>query len=152
MLRRIVPVTVVLLLLGLAAARAQDPPDPAKATLIREVLVLTQVAEQSLAVMENAVAAQRQVSTDIPEVFWDRFLAKAKTRIGELVERLVPVYAAAFSTDDLQGLITFYRSPVGKRLLEAQPTLVQASMKAGEAWGAELGMEVGRELAEEGIE
>ena len=132
---------------GLAAQNL----DQTEAALAREVLVLTQAADQAVSVMERAIEGQRGANPAIPAVFWDRFLKKATERKNELIELLVPVYVDTFSADDLRGLIAFYRSPVGKRLLESQPNLVQASMEAGEMWGAELGKQVAEELEAEGV-
>lgn len=137
-------------MLGTASLAAQNP-DPAKAALVVQVLQVTQVAEQALTVMERSLDAQRNVNPEIPAVFWDRFIAKARENKDQLLEILVPIYAQLFTTEDLQGLLTFYKSPLGQRLLAAQPQLTQAAMDAGESWGAELGKQVVDELQAEGV-
>ena len=154
------PALLALVLLAAAAGpglQAQTKPSPqprgdsAKVRLIREMLEVTQVAEQSLSVMETMASSQREANPNIPPVFWERFIERARERKGELVELLVPVYDTAFSAEDLQTLIAFYRTPAGARLLAAQPQLIRASMEAGEGWGRQLGEEVGRELIAEGV-
>lgn len=140
-----------LLVMVPAGLSAQGGSAPTKKALAREVLQLTRAAEQALTVMEKAVEGQRGMNPEIPGVFWDRFLERAKEQKGELLDMLMPVYEEAFSLEDLQGLVAFYRSPIGRRLIEAQPTLVQASMEVGERWGAQLGGEVGEELQKEGV-
>jgi hypothetical protein len=135
---------------GTTSLAAQNS-DPAKTALVIEVLQVTQVAEQAITVMERSLDAQRNVNPEIPAVFWDRFIAKARENRGQLLELLVPVYAQLFTTEDLQGLLAFYKSPLGKRLLLAQPQLTEAAMEAGEGWGAQLGKEVVDELEAEGI-
>ncbi len=132
-----------------APMAAQGEPDPAKVRVIRELLQVTRVAEQALAVMERAVENQRGINREVPAEFWDRFLLRARERSGELLDVLVPAYDQAFTMDDLNGLLAFYRSPLGIRLLDAQPGLVQASMQAGERWGATVGTDVAEELAQE---
>jgi uncharacterized protein len=130
---------------------AQAKPDPAKVALIREMLDLTQVVEQSLSVMKRMSESQRAANPNIPAVFWDRFLLRARERSGELLDLLIPVYQEAFTADDLRGLIAFYRTPVGARFLAAQPGLTQAGMEAGERWGMRLGQDVAQELEKEGV-
>lgn len=145
--------TAILLLgsiLGTTSLAAQNP-DPAKTALVMEVLQVTQVAEQAITVMERSLDAQRDVNPEIPAVFWDRFIAKARANRNQLLELLIPIYAELFTTEDLQGLLVFYQSPLGKRLLAAQPQLTQAAMVAGEGWGAKLGKEVVDELEAEGV-
>lgn len=51
------------------------------------------------------------------EMSWDRIK-------GQYVE----LYAAIFTESELQGLIEFYRSPVGQAFIRKQPELMQRSM------------------------
>ena len=41
----------------------------------------------------------------------------------------VDLYAQAFTDEELRGLVEFYRSPVGKRLVEKTPELTTRSMQ-----------------------
>ena len=43
-------------------------------------------------------------------------------------EKFAKIYAAEFTTEELQGLIDFYKSPIGKKFLEKQPQLMAATM------------------------
>ncbi|MCX7381947.1 MAG: DUF2059 domain-containing protein [Alphaproteobacteria bacterium] len=47
----------------------------------------------------------------------------------------VEVYAAKFSAEDLHGLLEFYATPLGKRLIAAQPQIAQQMFQLGSAWG-----------------
>jgi hypothetical protein len=44
---------------------------------------------------------------------------------------MVPIYASAFSTEDIQGLIQFYESPLGQRVVKNLPAVDQQSQAAG---------------------
>ena len=46
----------------------------------------------------------------------------------EWEEKFAKIYAAVFTTEELQGLIDFYKSPIGKKFLEKQPQLMLATM------------------------
>ena len=39
------------------------------------------------------------------------------------------IYASVFTEKELQELIAFYKSPIGQKVLEKQPVLMQATMK-----------------------
>jgi len=39
------------------------------------------------------------------------------------------IYASVFSEEEIQGLIDFYKSPVGQKFLEKQPELMAATMQ-----------------------
>ena len=151
-----------LLLVGLfalgrpAPGVSQLPPpgggaDTAKIALIRQVIAATRAADQAVLAMEAALPAQRASNPRIPAVFWDRFAERVRTRRAEFVELLVPIYDQRFSPPELRGLLAFYQSPLGVRLLEVQPDLTRDAMMAGQQWGMRLGAEIGQELAAEGI-
>lgn len=43
---------------------------------------------------------------------------------------LVPIYVQSFEQDEIDGLIQFYKSPLGRRLIEKQPLIAQRSAVA----------------------
>ncbi|HEV8400381.1 MAG TPA: DUF2059 domain-containing protein [Gemmatimonadales bacterium] len=148
------PITLLtFLVLALAApVRAQKQPvDPATAETVRRLLELTGAARMALQAMEAMVPAQRQAMPQVPAAFWDAFLAHARRDIPQLVDSLVPVYAAHFTLAQLQELVRFYESPLGRRLAEQQPLIAQESMQVGQRWGALLGAQVGDSLARAGV-
>lgn len=51
-----------------------------------------------------------------------------ETFLPEIAE----LYVEVFSLDELQGMIEFYRSPLGQKLLARMPELMQRSMSIGE--------------------
>jgi hypothetical protein len=134
------------------ASRPGGESDTAKIALIRQVIAATRAADQTVLAMETSLPAQRASNPRIPAVFWDRFAERARARRADFVELLVPIYSHLFSTAELRGLLEFYRSPLGQRLLEAQPDLTREAMLAGQQWGTRLGAEIGQELAAEGIQ
>jgi uncharacterized protein len=132
------------------AQRRPAPVDPAKTTTIRRLLDLTGAARLALSGMESMVPAQRAANPQIPGAFWDAFLARARRSLPQLVEAIVPVYASHFSQEELEQLVRFYESPLGKHLSEVQPLILQESMQAGQTWGAAIGREVGESLSRSG--
>ena len=47
----------------------------------------------------------------------------------ELIAKMVPLYAKHFTETDLDALLAFYRSPIGRKTVEAMPALMQESME-----------------------
>ena len=47
----------------------------------------------------------------------------------ELIAKMVPLYAKRFTEADLDALLAFYRSPIGRKTVEAMPALMQESME-----------------------
>lgn len=50
--------------------------------------------------------------------------------VNEIILELVPVYEKYFTEEELDGLITFYQSPAGRKLLKATPLVMQDSLNA----------------------
>lgn len=124
--------------------------DSVKADLIRQLLARTGAADQAIAAMEAMIPAQRVANPQVPAVFWDRFLAAARDRRGELIELIVPVYDRHFTTDELRQLLAFYDTTLGQKLLAAQPAIARESIEAGQQWGKRIGGEVAAKLQFEG--
>jgi hypothetical protein len=138
-------------LVGAQAAPSASPKDSAKAALIRQVLKEVRAADMAVTAMETSLPAQRAANPRIPAVFWDRFATLAHARVGQLEDILTVVYDRHFNTDELRQILAFYRSPIGHKLLDAQPAIMRESMLAGQEWGQRLGAEVAQQLAAEGI-
>lgn len=147
---------VILTIVLCARAEAQTPAgtalrDSAKLVLIRQVLDETHAVDLAMTAMETSLPAQRAANPRIPAAFWDRFLTLVHGRRDSFTNMFVDIYDRHFSTDDLKQLLNFYRTPVGQKLLGEQPAIARESITAGQAWGAELGAEVARQLAAEGV-
>ena len=134
-----------------AQTRSALPTDSAKVTLTRQLLKHVGAVDLAIGMMENALPAQRAATPHIPAVFWDRLLAEAKARRGELEDLMVIIYERHFTTDELRQLLAFYQTPIGRKLLASQPSISQESMRAGEEWGGRVGNVVAEQLAKEGL-
>jgi hypothetical protein len=124
-----------------AAAPALKPASPAAMAAAREVLALKTVS----AMYANAVPGlvERTKNTllqsnlnyqkDLNEVA----VIVAKNLAGrekEIGEGMAQVYANEFTEQELKDLVTFYKSPLGQKLLTAEPRAVQMSMAYMNQW------------------
>jgi hypothetical protein len=138
--------TLLLLLVPLVPASAQQsaaPIDAGRLKLIRELLEQNRVADGMARSMLAALPSQRQAHPEVPAEFWDAFMRKAQEQIPMLIDSLVPIYAKHYSQDDLEHLLTFYRTPTGQHLLAEQPAILGESMDLGRRWGMLIGAAVG---------
>lgn len=72
------------------------------------------------------------------------------TSLAELVDMLTPVYEKHFSEADLQEIIKFYDSPIGRKFAEKTPFVMQESMQVGQQWGQKIGEAFQVKLKEKG--
>ncbi len=150
--RRSVCAFVFLLLAAPLSAQQSPPPvDSATATTIRQLLAITGTGKRMVQGIETMVPAQRASNPRIPAAFWNAFLAHARQDTTQLMELLIPIYASHLTKAELEGLVRFYQTPLGRRLAEALPLITQESMQAGQSWGAGIGRQVAESLAQNGV-
>jgi hypothetical protein len=63
-----------------------------------------------------------------------------------LNERVIPIYDKYLTAEDLQGLLDYYHSPLGKRMLKVLPEVTRESQAAGYALGQKAAQETMEEL------
>ncbi len=121
-----------------AAAASADKPDPAKEAAIRHLMDITETSKMGENISLYVTNQVRQVlSQALPpdrlaklmEEFSQKMAATAPT--GEITDAAVPIYAKSFSMEDVQALIQFYESPLGKRVVKALPQVAQESEQLG---------------------
>lgn len=145
-----------LALLGSAALplalEAQMPaaPDAARLRAARAVVEATGADSLMLQTMERTLPIQRAQNPRVPAEFWDRFIARARADIPALVDSLVPIYADRFSQAELEQLLVFYRSPLGRRVVAEQGEIAAQSQRVGMRWGAAVGAAIVTDMAQEG--
>jgi len=121
-----------------AAPALLEKPDPAKEAAVRHLMDITQtnkMGENIAAAITNQVrqVMGRAIKPDQLTQFMDAFSQKlnASAPPSAVTDAVVPIYASHFSTEDIQGLIKFYESPLGRKVVSAMPQVTQESETAG---------------------
>lgn len=126
-----------------AAARTQssDPGaklDPAKDAAIRHLMDITEVSNmgqniQNYITDQVQQVAGRAVGAGKVQKFMDTFSTQfnASASPGAVTDAMVTIYAKNFSLEDIQGLIQFYETPLGKRVVKTLPEVSQESQRMG---------------------
>ena len=70
--------------------------------------------------------------------------------MSDLVTMLTPVYQKHLTEKDLEEIISFYNTPVGKKLATSTPMITTESMQVGQKWGMEIGQKVVERMKEKG--
>ena len=70
-------------------------------------------------------------------------------RSGEIVGAVAAIYARNFTVDEMQQVISFYRTPVGQKLLDKLPAIFQESLAVGNKFGQAVATELRNRLIEE---
>jgi len=112
--------------------------DPAKDAAIRHLMEITETSklgDNIATYLQNQVhdGVGHAMAPEKVDAFMGTFNQKfaATSAPNQVTDAMVPIYAKAFSMDDIQELIQFYESPLGQRVVKALPDVVQQSQQQG---------------------
>ena len=145
---KIVPAACVAFALALGAvpAAAQQQPAPAALTpgaiaAAKEILTLKNASAMYAGAVPGMVEKvkatligqnlnyQKDLNELAPVIA--KQLAGREQEIGD---GMVGVYAGMFTEQELKDLVTFYKSPLGQKLLTAEPKAINLSMQVMNEW------------------
>lgn len=133
---------------GIAAAQPQQPSAAAIATA-KEVItakgagglyapLVSGVIEKTKGVL---LQTNPMLSKDLNEV-----AAKLHTdyapRSAEILNEVAKIYASRFTEQELKDTLAFYKSPLGRKLLTEEPSILDQSMKTAQTWAEALSQEI----------
>ncbi len=96
--------------------------------------VLRGVVEQAKIVL---LRTNPMLSKELTEVT-NKLHAEYAAKLQELRDISARVYAARFSEQELKDALTFYKTPLGKKLIQQEPQILDQSMKEVQSWGDKL--------------
>jgi uncharacterized protein len=147
------PVRMALLALAVAAfagsAQAQPAPSANAIALAKEIIVIKASAAgfESVgpAVIEKVKGLFMQTNPmlqkDLNEV-----AAKLRTdytpRFSEPLNNAAKTYASKFSEQELKDILTFYKSPTGKKVIAEEAQIFEDAMGGLDQWAATLSDEI----------
>ena len=113
-------------MIALAMPAVAQEVAPEHLALARKYVDLTdRSAIYEVTIVETGIETMRQIVQQNPEIIeqTDAVITKTieeyKGRKGELLDQFARVYAVRFSMDELQQIVTFYESPIGIKLAQA---------------------------------
>jgi len=148
-----VKITILVILLAFAGsvfAKEEHPAiDPIKEKNIRELLKTLGVVDLCQQVMDQMLTNFSQSYSTVPPEFWTEM--KRTMDANELVDLIVPLYDRYYTNEDIEGLLAFYRSPLGKKVVSTLPEITKESMSVGQEWGKKKALEVQEQLKSKGL-
>src|SRR6266404_1839975 len=128
--------------------------DPQKEARIRELMEVTGAKNLGQQLIEAGMEQFRgsvqdsQPNNPRAKQFADAFVARFQKHFDpdSLTERVIPIYDKYLTTDDLKGLLDYYHSPLGQRMLKALPEVTRESQATGFALGQKAAQETMEEL------
>jgi hypothetical protein len=145
---RVLTIAVVLVCAAWGAASAAN--DDAKREKILRLIamdgaetVVDQVIAQRLPAVRQQVALKHpNLPPEALEAYVSAFAEEMRARRREFVSLIVPVYDRLFTADEVDQLLAFYESDVGRKLRASTDDILTEARKAGMAWGERNGAAV----------
>ena len=111
-----------------------------------EITGVVKLVDQMVQQMFEMFAKQQP---SVPADAWERM--KKKMKAEDLVEQMIPVYDKYYTQEDIDGMIAFYRTPLGQKVVRTLPDVSREGFEIGQAWGNRKAEEVLNELKAEGL-
>jgi hypothetical protein len=144
-----------------AGAQQQQPPplkqaSPAAIAAAKEILTMKNASAMYANAVPNIVQQTKDsllgsnlnYQKDLNEVAVI-VAQKLAGREKEIGEGMAKVYASEFSEQELKDLVTFYKSPLGQKLLTTEPRAIQFSMSYMNQWAQQFSEAVNGEFRAE---
>jgi len=122
--------------------------DTSKISSIKTLLEVSGSGKLGAQGVQNMFASFKQSFPNVPEEFWNNCIKEVNPQV--LTASMIPIYDKYYTTEEINKMIEFYQTPLGKKLVSTMPQIMQASMEAGQSWGKEVGEKVYNSLKEKG--
>jgi hypothetical protein len=113
-------------------ARADDASKSAKAEELLQLMQGDQIMKMMQPMMNGMLA---QANKDMPAEqrakagdMQQKFMALVAVSLNKAKPALAKVYADTYTEEEIDAILTFYKSPAGKALLQKMPEVMQRSM------------------------
>ena len=123
------------------AAQPLKPGTPAAIAAAKEILTMKNAPAMYANAVPNLVEQTKntllQSNLNLQKDLNEVAVIVAKNLAGrekEIFDGMAQVYANEFTEQELKDLVTFYKSPLGQKLLAAEPRAIQFSMAYMNQW------------------
>jgi uncharacterized protein len=136
--------TGVFLALATGWALAEPPSTEKVQQLIEMMGVPAQFTD-----MNNQMASMMSMQFPCVDAsYWQTYINSNGQQ--QLVQAMIPAYQHHFSAEDVDGLIKFYKTPLGQKLVSQMPATMSEAAQAVQQWGRQRTSEMFSELQKEG--
>lgn len=121
--------------------------DPAKEADIRQLLDLTKASamvtqlmggmEQGIKPLMTSALPAGEYREKLVDLFFVKFHSKIES--SNFVDLVVPVYDKYYTREEIDGLIQFYKTPLGQKMVAIAPKLSADLQAEGRKWGQQMG-------------
>ncbi|WP_341838284.1 DUF2059 domain-containing protein [Chitinophaga pollutisoli] len=131
-------------LLLAAVATGASAQESAKTIKIRVLLSLNGASRVGMNTVKQMLAQYQKAYPSVDTAVWTRIAGYYNEK--DLANLLVPIYERYFSEKDVDGMIAFYKSDAGKKMVEMMPHITAESQVAGKIWGEDIAAKIRKDI------
>lgn len=108
-----------------------------------EVTDMVDMTDEVVTLVVNQMVTNLQsLNQEVPEFYFTIIREEVPKVINEnvesYIEAVIPIIKKNFTKDEIKGLVEFYQSPLGKKLLEKQPVFTAEIVQEAMTWSKDL--------------
>ena len=139
-----------MLVLALSPATAQNKnPSPAALLMARELIELKGATKMFDPLLAGVIEYHKSfflqnnpnLGKDLDAVA-QKLVVDLAPRRAEMQQQVARIYAEHFTEQELRDALAFYKTPLGKKLIDEEPKVIDDSMKAADEWSRKFAEEV----------
>jgi hypothetical protein len=139
-----------------AAPNAARSPSPAAVLMAKQILEIKHADRIFDPLVRGVVIKTRDFfmqtnfmwGKDLNEIA-DGLIKQYSARASELMNDAARIYASHFTEPELKQLLTFYQSPLGRKVIAEEPNAADESMNSASSWADKLSEEVASRMRDE---
>lgn len=132
----------------LAAGAGQAAATQPSAEQVRQLMQVFSVGKMFSQMNAQMAGVMGQQLPCVPASYWQNFVDA--DGVKQLTDRMVPIYQRHFTADEVAGLLKFYRSPLGQKVIAEMPSTMAEGMQIGRQWGQQRAQQMLGQLQKEG--
>ena len=136
------------LLLAVGTGQAVAATTKPSAEQVRQLMQVFSVGKMFSQMNTQMAGVMGQQLPCVPAGYWQDFVDA--NGVKQLTERMIPIYQKHFTAEEVAGLLKFYRSPLGQKVIAEMPATMAEGMQIGKQWGQERGQQMIAQLQSQG--
>lgn len=141
------------------AASSQTSPPGNKHALALELIETTGslklIGDLVVASMPRAIESIKRNNPSITDKALDELrvigLEEFRANLPDITDPMAAIYESLYSEDELRQIIEFYRSPLGRKMLEKTPIAFRQGQALGIAWAKKVGASIDARIKAEAV-
>lgn len=119
---------------------------------VRKMIEVSGGMDMFKTMVPQMISMMKPQLPSVPEAYWNELEKEFNQpqAFNELINKLTPIYKKYLTQADIEGIIKFYETPVGKKMAATAPKISMESMQIGQQWGMQIAQKIQDKLKEKG--